>query len=113
MLTMPCGACVAAGLSMSNPVFLDADGPGTRKDVERAEANRTDAAPSGDGDADSSAAAAAEAAPEAATVPERLVQRYIVVPAKWRLVTLLAMLRRSFAGQYVLHVCVAAPRPSP
>ena len=79
---------------MTNPVFIDADGS-----VSKSMPANADNTTHGGMDDDPDSHDAGAQAPAAATMPERLVQRYMVVPAKWRLVTLLAMLRRSFAGQ--------------
>ena len=60
-------------MALTEPHFVDCDSGASKQSLELGE----------DGDT-------------LAAVPDRLVQQYIVAPAKWRLVILLGTLRRYF-----------------
>jgi hypothetical protein len=63
------------------------------------------------------AAATAAVTHEEHATPKQLTQYFIAVPMKWRLVTLLGLLRRQMASKYVapcaMAFCAACRAPSP
>lgn len=91
---------------LQNPVAVDADSNSGTTSFLEVPAGKPAAGGAGLAPASSTESPADEAtgtadAPDSHFTPKNLSQYYIPVPVKWRLVTLLGLLRRQFAEQYV------------